>query len=77
MRDKLNVTFTYPSTARVTGAPQMTSQLVSSSFFFFFSNAHWVLERSRPVHSLMLSSHLFFLSSSPFHYALQDCFGQT
>ena len=52
MRDKLSVTFTftYPLTARVTGAPQMTSQLVSSSFFssfFLFSSALWDLESSQ------------------------------
>ena len=48
----------YPLTARVVGAPQMISQPV---FFFFclFFTALWNLPNSRPVHSLMLSSHLF------------------
>ena len=48
--------------------------------FPMFSTALWDLVNSRPVHSLMLSSHLFLLlsalSSSPFHCALQDGFGQ-
>ena len=47
----------------------------ATSFLHFslFSTALWDLLNSRPVHSLMLSS----LSSSPFHCALQDGFGQT
>ena len=53
------VTFTYPLTAGVSGAPQMTSQPVSS-IFPLFSTALWDLANSSPVHSLMLSSHLFF-----------------
>ena len=42
--------------------------------FSLFSSALWDLPNSRPVHSLMLSSHLFLsaLSSSPLHCALQD-----
>ena len=48
----------YPSTARVVGAPQMISQPISSTFSLF-STALWDLANSRPVHSLMLSSHLF------------------
>ena len=51
-------TVTYPLTARVVWASQMTSQPVSSIFLFLT-----VLEdlaNSRPDHSLMLSSHLFF-----------------
>ena len=47
----------YPLTVRVVGAPQMTSQPVSP--FSLFSTALWDLANSRPVHSLMLSSHLF------------------
>ena len=47
-----------PLTARVTGAPQMILQPVFS-IFFLFSTALWDLPNSRPVHSLMLSSHLF------------------
>ena len=52
----------------------------ATSFLHFslFSTAFWDLPTSRPVHSLMLSSHLLSaLSSSPFHCALQDGFGQT
>ena len=48
--------------------------------FFLFSTALWDLANSRPVHSLMLSSHLFLLSalsSSSVHCALQGGFGQT
>ena len=41
------------------GAPPMTSQPVSS-ILSLFSTALWDLANSRPVHSLMLSSHLFF-----------------
>ena len=48
----------YPLTAKVIGAPQMISQPVSS-IFSLFSTALWDLTNSRPVHSLMLSSHLF------------------
>ena len=43
--------------------------------FSLFSTAFWDLPKSRPVHSLMLSSlplPLATLSSSPFHCALQD-----
>ena len=47
----------YPLTARVVGAPQMISQPVSS--IFPCSPLPWDLANSRPVHSLMLSSHLF------------------
>ena len=71
---------TYPSTARVGGAPQMASQPVSSFFFSPFSTALWDSVNSRPVHSLMLSSHLFSCLpcfSSPFHCAVQGGFGQT
>ena len=69
----------YPLTARVVGAPQMISQPVFLRFSLF-STALWDLLNSKPVHSLKLSSHLFLcllLSSSPFHCALQDGFGQT
>ena len=52
------MTFTYPLTAGVVGAPQMTSQPVSS--IFLFPTALWDLAKCRPVHSLMLSSHSFF-----------------
>ena len=53
----------------------------TTSFLHFslFPAALWDLANSRPVHSRMLSSHLFLcpLSSSPFHCALQDGFDQT
>ena len=44
-------------TVRVVGAPQM---IFTTSFLSFslFSTALWDLPNSRPVHSLMLSSHL-------------------
>ena len=47
----------YSLTARVVGAPHMIPQTVCS--IFPFSSALWDLANSRPVHSLMLSSHLF------------------
>ena len=56
----------YPLTAKVVGAPQMILQPVSP-IFSLFSTAHWDLANSRPVYSLMLSSHLFFRLPSPFH----------
>ena len=46
-------TFTNPLTVGMVWAPQMTSQLVSSIFLCFPLP-------SRPVHSLMLLSYLFF-----------------
>ena len=54
----------------------------TTSFLHFtlFSTALRNLANSRPVHSLILSSHLFPLSalfSFHFHCALQDGFGQT
>ena len=49
----------YPFTARVVGAPQIVSKPVSS-IFLLFSTGLWDFANSRPVHSLMLSSHLFF-----------------
>ena len=46
--------------------------------FSLLSTALWDLMNTRPVHSLMLSSHFFLcLPSFPFHCALQDGFGQT
>ena len=50
--------FTYPLTVEAVGAPQINSQPVSS--LSLFSTALWDLANSRPVHSYMLSSHLFF-----------------
>ena len=46
----------YPLTARVVGASQMISQPVSPDFPV--PTALWDLANSRPVYSLMLSSHL-------------------
>ena len=58
-----------------------TTDDFATSFLHFslFPIALWDLANTRPVHSLMLSSNLFLsaLSSSPFHCALQDGFGQT
>ena len=51
--------FTYPLTMGVVRAPKITSQPVFS-IFSLFSPTLWDLAKSRPVHSLMLSSHLFF-----------------
>ena len=51
-----------------------TSTLIHFSLFL---TALWDLANSRPVHSLMLFSHLFLLSvlsSSPFQCALEDGF---
>ena len=47
----------YPLTTRVVGASRMTMQPVF--FIFPCSPPLWDLPNSRPVHSLMLSSHLF------------------
>ena len=53
----------YPLTARVFGALQMINFASSffslSHHFSLFSTAFWDLANSRPVHSLMPSSHLF------------------
>ena len=49
-----------PLTARVVGAPQMILQPV---FSIFPCSALWDLPNSRPVHFLMLSSHLFLCLS--------------
>ena len=52
------ITIINPLIARVVGAPQM---IFATSFLHFplFSTAPWDLPNSRPVHSLMLSSHLY------------------
>ena len=50
----------YPLTARVIGASQMISQPVSSIFLCSQLPPGTCMANSRPVHSLMLSSHLFF-----------------
>ena len=57
----------------------MTPQPFFSLHFSLFSTALCDLSDSRPVHFFVLTSHLFFLSalsSSLFHCALQDGFGQ-
>ena len=59
-----------------------TTDDFTTSFLHFslFSTALWDLVKSRPVHSLkvvFLPLSLSALSSSPFHCALQDDFGQT
>ena len=91
---KVSHHLTYPLTTRVVGAPHIISQPVSSiltcssrpseTWRTLFLSISWCClftssSDSRPVHSLMLASHLFLsaLSSSPFHCALQDGFGQT
>ena len=71
-------TFTSPLTAGFVGAPQMTSQPVSSIFLCSpLPSGTW----RTPGLSIPKSSfsHLFLsaLSSSPFHRALRDGFGQT
>ena len=50
----------YSSTVRVAGAPLMISQTTSFLHFSLLTTALWDLANSRPVHSLMLSSHPFF-----------------
>ena len=76
----LPIIIIYPLTARVVRAPQM---LFTTSFLHFslFSTALWDFANFRPVHSLVLSSHLFkknhlfiylsALSSYPSHCVLQ------
>ena len=59
-----------------------TTNDFATSFLHFslFSTALWDLPNSRPVHCLMLSSHLFLCRPCllpPFHCALQDGFDQT
>ena len=59
-----------------------TTNDFATSFLHFplFSTALWDLPNSRPVHSLMLSSHLFLCRPCllpPFHCALQDGSDQT
>ena len=60
----------------------ITDDFITSFLHFsLFSTALWDLANSRPVHFLMLSSHLILclpcLLLRPFHCALQDGFGQT
>ena len=51
-------TVTYPLTATVVGAPQMTSQAVLCTLLCT-PPPSWAWRSSKRVHSLMLSSHLF------------------
>ena len=54
------INITYPFTARIVGATHYTDDFTPSFLHFpLFSTALWVLPYTRPVHSLMLSSHLF------------------
>ena len=69
-----------PSTAGVVGTPQMTSEPVSS--IFFFSVLQCPLElgelKACPFHGVVfLPLFLSALSSSPFQCAMKDGFGQT
>ena len=48
-----------PGTIRVVGAPLLTSATLFCHLWRSLT-ALWLLLKSRPVHSLMLSSHLFF-----------------
>ena len=68
----------YPFTARVVGAPQMSSQPVSSIFPCSpLPSGIWrITGPSIPCCCLPTSS-LSALSFSPFHCVLQDGFGQT
>ena len=74
----LHTTSICPLTKRIVGVPKITSQPVSSIFFSLFSTALWDLANSKLVHSLTLSSHLFFcLSCLLTQFAvLQVGFGQ-
>ena len=65
-------------TARVVRAPEMISQSVSSIFSVFYT-ALWDLANSRPVHFLMLHSHLFCFPCllPPFTVPCEMVFGQT
>ena len=70
--------FIYPLTVRVTGAPQMTSQPVSSIFLYFPLPSRTWWTSGCPFHDVVFPPLLLSaLSSSPFHCALQDGFGQT
>ena len=53
-------TFTCPLTARIVGPLQVHDFTTTSLHFSLFSTALWDLANSRPVHSLVMSSHLFF-----------------
>ena len=57
VRVSIVIIIIYPLTARVVGAPDDFA--TSLLHFSLFSTALWDLANSRPIHSLMLSSHLF------------------
>ena len=69
----------YPLTARVVGAPQIISQLVSSIFPCSpLPSGNWRTPGlSIPWCSLPTSSSVCLVFLPPFHCALQDGFGQT
>ena len=68
----------YPLTARVVGAPQVYSQTVSSIFPYFpLPSGTWRIQACSFPDVVFPPLPLSALSSSPFHYALQDGFGQT
>ena len=71
----------HPQSLNCEGCWRTTDDFATSLIHLpLFSNAFWDLPNWKPVHSLMLSSHLFLLSalsSSTFHYALQNGFGDT
>ena len=71
----------YPLTAREGRWGTKNDFTTRFLHFPLFSIALWDLVNSRPVHSfsdvVFLPLLLSALSSSPFHYALQDGFGKT
>ena len=76
------IIFFHPLTARVVGAPQMISQPVSSISPWFFPVLHYPLGLGKlqacPFPDIAFPPlPLSTLSSSSFHCALQDGFGQT
>ena len=66
-----------PLTTRVVGAPQMISQPVSSFFLVFHCPLGLAELWACPFPDVVFLSLMSALSSSPFHCALQDGFGQT
>ena len=67
----------YPLTARVVGAPQVISQPVSSIFPILHCHLGLGELQACPFPDVFPPLPLSALSSSPFHRALQDGFGQT
>ena len=76
LRYVIIIVIIYPLTIRVVLAQH---DFTTSFHFSLFSTALWDLPNSRPVQSLMLSSHLFFCLPCllPLFIVLQDGFGQT